>query len=99
MDRGPEAPGAGDADAGKKELEADLIAERIRELTNPETGFRVVDKETKEYRPACYKDIVILLRAVSGWGEEFAEELLRRGIPAVSESRTGFFDAREVDFS
>ncbi len=96
VDCGDDAPGAEDADAGKKELEAALIAARIRELTDPETGLRVTDKQTEKLRPARYGDIVILLRAVSGWAEEFAEVLIRLGIPAVTESRTGYFDTREV---
>ena len=31
----------------------------------------VLDKETKEYRPVRYGDIVILLRSASGWSETF----------------------------
>ncbi|MDZ5016628.1 helicase-exonuclease AddAB subunit AddA, partial [Clostridium perfringens] len=60
-------------------LEARIVARRIKELLNPDpkTGkrYKVVDKETGDYRPLKYKDIVILLRATRNWSEIFLEEL------------------------
>ena len=50
------------------ETEAAAVAARIREMVGNE---EVVDKETGEYRKIQYRDIVILLRAVSGWSETF----------------------------
>ena len=55
------------------------------------------DKELGAYRRAQYGDIVILLRSVSGWAEEFIEVLATQGIPAVAESRTGYFNTLEVE--
>ena len=41
--------------------------------------------------------IVILLRSLSGWAEEFLSVLSAEGIPAFAESRTGYFTAVEVE--
>lgn len=79
-----------------KELEAKMIAERIREMTDPETGLSVFDKEKKEYRIARYQDIVILLRSVTGGAEVFINVLSNEGIPAFAQSQTGYFTAVEV---
>lgn len=51
-----------------QELEALAIAQRIKEIVGKE---QIVDKETKEYRPVEYGDIVILLRTAYGWAETF----------------------------
>lgn len=85
------------SDYTARELEAGMIASRIRELTEENKGLLVWDKEQETYRRACYGDIVILLRSVSGWAETFAEVLSRQGIPAYAESRTGYFTAMEVE--
>lgn len=76
-----------------RELEARAIGNRIRELVGQEP---VLDKESGEYRPAQYKDCVILLRATTGWAETFAQVLNGMGIPAYSASKTGYFSALEV---
>ena len=77
----------------ERELEAIAIAGRIRSMVGHE---RVLDKETGEYRPLQYGDIVILLRSASGWAETFGEVLSARGIPVYTASRTGYFSATEV---
>ena len=56
----------------------------------------VLDKETGEYRPLRYGDIVILLRSATGWAETFGEVLSSRGIPSYTASRTGYFSTTEV---
>ena len=85
------------ADFTSRELEARLIGERIRALTDPEEGLKVWDKEREEYRIARYSDIVILLRSVAGWAEVFIQELGHMGIPAFAESKTGYFTTIEVE--
>lgn len=77
----------------ERELEALAIAGRIQSMVGHE---RVLDKETGEYRPLQYGDIVILLRSASGWAETFGEVLSARGIPVYTASRTGYFSATEV---
>lgn len=79
-----------------KELEAKVIAARIKELVNSDNGLKVVDKKTKEYRRARYSDIVILLRTMSGWAEVFTSVLMSEGIPAHTGSQTGYFSTIEV---
>ena len=85
------------ADYTARELEARMIAGKIREMTDKEWGITIWDKELGAYRRAQYGDIVILLRSVSGWAEEFIEVLATQGIPAVAESRTGYFNTLEVE--
>lgn len=76
-----------------QEIEARLIGTRIREIVGKEL---VLDKGTGTYRPARYKDCVILLRTISGWAETFVRVLMDMGIPAYATSRTGYFSALEV---
>ena len=85
------------ADYTAKEAEARLIAMKIRELTDPETGMKIWTRKTEQYEPLKKKDIVILLRSLSGWTEEFLSVLSSEGIPAFAESRTGYFNAIEVE--
>lgn len=77
----------------KKLLEAKMIANRIKRLK--EEQF-VTEKETGELRPVRYRDIVILLRSLTGWAERFVEVLSDSGIPAHTVSATGYFSATEV---
>lgn len=64
-----------------REKEAYMIGTRIRELI----------KAGKKYR-----DITILLRSMSDWGEDFKTILGLMGIPTVSETSSGYFTAWEV---
>lgn len=82
----------------KIQLEARLVARRIKDLMRPQDGkvFKVQDKETGEYRPVTYKDIVILMRATSNWAPVFVEELTGEGIPVYSDAGSGYFQTVEV---
>lgn len=85
------------ADYTAREMEARLIAARMKELVDPETGLKVWDKKDQRYRTACYGDMVILLRSLSGFAEDFVNILMNEGIPAYAERRTGYFTAIEVE--
>ena len=85
------------ADYTAKEAEARLIAGEIKKLTDPEHGMKIFNGKTGEYEPLKKKDIVILLRSLSGWSEEFLSVLGAAGIPAYADSRTGYFTAVEVE--
>ncbi len=85
------------ADYTARELETKMIARRMRELTDPQTGLQVWDKEKGFYRPAGYGDMVILLRSMAGWSETILQVLTREGIPAYAETGTGYFDTIEVE--
>lgn len=76
-----------------RQSEAQLIGEKIRSIVGKEL---VWDKKENAYRPAQYRDIVILLRTVSGWADEFTHILQGMGIPSYGTSRTGYFSALEV---
>ena len=76
-----------------KEQEAYGVAAKIKELMRE---FRVTDKESGTLRQLSYRDIVILLRTVSGWDEVFKRVLEEEEIPVHMTSRTGYFAAGEV---
>ena len=76
-----------------RQLEARMIASRIRELKQT---LQITDKETRELRPLRNSDIVILLRSLAGWGNDFVSVLGDYGIPAHVATSTGYFSAVEV---
>jgi len=80
------------------ELEARIVAKRIKELMSPSGGedFKVYDKNIKEYRNVQYKDIVILLRATSNWAPSFLEQLKLENIPVYADTGTGYFSTIEI---
>ena len=85
-------------DIGAINLEARIVAERIKKLLSKKEGeiFKVLDKETGEYRPVTYKDIVILLRATKNWSEVFLDELGAQGIPVYADTGSGYFESIEI---
>lgn len=78
----------------KRILEAASIGDSIRGMVQGEHPLYISGKDS--YRRTEYRDIVILLRSVSGWSEEFIETLTDMGIPAFSDTKTGYFSAIEV---
>ncbi|MCM1058122.1 MAG: helicase-exonuclease AddAB subunit AddA [Firmicutes bacterium] len=82
-----------DTGLNARQAEARAIAAKIRELR---AGYMVTDRASGGLRPAEYRDMVILLRATSGWDEEFKEVLEEEGIPVYITSKTGYFGATEV---
>ena len=70
-----------------------MVAARIRELVGT---LPVRDETTGQLRPARYKDVVILLRSLSGWDEIFRKTLEEEGIPVYVTTKTGYFAAQEV---
>lgn len=75
-----------------KQQEAVLIAQRIKTLL----AEQKVSDGNGGLRKISYRDIVILLRATSGWDDTFRKILEAEGIPAYVESKTGYFKAPEV---
>lgn len=80
----------------KIELEARLTAARIHELCDSQAPLPIWDEDLQSYRPCMYRDIVILLRSIKGWSEEFSRVLMDAGIPVYAESGKGYFDSVEV---
>lgn len=88
-----EQPAEKGAALSVKEQEAYGVAAQIKTLLRE---FQVTDRETGELRRAAFRDIVILLRTLSGWDEVFKRVLEEEGIPVHVTSRTGYFAAPEV---
>ena len=81
-------------EATTRELEADRLAKLVEGIVS--SGVNVYDADENVYRPAEYRDIVILTRSVTGWADTFADALMDRGIPAYTDSSTGYFSVREI---
>lgn len=89
----------GDTSLTDVEAEAAMIGNRIHEMVSgehPQLVTYIKGDGSKGLRKAEYKDIVILLRTVSGWGETIQEKLDAMGIPAFCESKKGSFTSIEV---
>ena len=82
--------------ATKVELEARMVAARIKELVDGENGLQVVDKKSGELRTCGYGDIAILLRSMSGYSDVYLETLKNLGIPVYTDTRTGYFSTFEI---
>ena len=78
----------------KLELEAKVIAERIKGIVDK--PHYIYDEDKDEYRPAKYKDVVILARSIKGFGEIMYDILTGEGIPVYLEEPKGYFDATEI---
>ncbi|QOS80297.1 helicase-exonuclease AddAB subunit AddA [Paenibacillus sp. JNUCC31] len=81
------------------QLEARAMARRIREMVGDtdKPALHVYDKALQSMRPACYGDIVILLRSALMWAPLMIEEFRQQGIPAGGEQSKGYFQATEVE--
>jgi len=77
------------------EAEARAVAARVYEMVNSDMPVQISTKDGG-YRPAEYRDIVILMRSVKGPGEIYAEELRRLGVPSFAGASGGYFEAAEV---
>ncbi len=89
-----DAPGeSSDSSETLRVREARMVAERIQSLVGT---LSVVDQESGQVRPARYRDVVVLLRTVSGWAELFGEVFAEKGIPCHTGSQKGYFSAAEV---
>ncbi len=75
------------------ELEAELVAARIRRMMRTQN---VTDAVTKKLRKIRYSDIVILLRSFGNYADTFLSVLERKKIPAHASSKTGYFQATEI---
>lgn len=80
-------------DIGRKQIEAEMIKNRIQKLIACET---VLDKQTGQKRPVRYSDIVILLRSLGDFAEEINRTLSEAGIPVHMQSKSGYFSAYEI---
>lgn len=85
-------------DIGKMELEASIVAGRIKKLLGRDgsTPFQVLDDDTGTLRDARLKDIVILFRAPASFQQIFSEVLMGNNIPVKVQNENGYFDTVEI---
>jgi ATP-dependent helicase/nuclease subunit A len=81
------------AGLAETEKEAQLLAQRLRELKNARHEIR--DVKQKAFRPVEWRDMAVLLRSPANKAEAYAKEFERVGVPLVVE-RGGFFESAEI---
>jgi len=80
-------------DLKTSETEAMAIIQRIKDLI----GQKTFDRKTGQFREIRYSDIVVLMRATSGWGPIFEEKFIKEGIPLYYEGGTGYLESLEIE--
>jgi ATP-dependent helicase/nuclease subunit A len=78
-----------------RQLQAAMIAQRIKQLVGVDSNEQIIDKETKNPRPVEYRDIVVLMRSLAG-KSDFIEALRLAGIPVSCDAAAGYFEATEI---
>lgn len=82
-----------------RQRQAVLIAKRIRQMTGADSGqaeFEIFDKESGTTRPVEYRDIVVLMRSLSGRADDYVEVFQLAGVPVSCRDAAGYFEATEV---
>ncbi|PKM58092.1 MAG: helicase-exonuclease AddAB subunit AddA [Firmicutes bacterium HGW-Firmicutes-3] len=79
-----------------RQIEAQAVAVEIQRLMAMDPPMMIYDGQEKIERRLAYKDIVILMRTMTGWSEAFVETLANYGIPVTSRLATGYFDTIEI---
>lgn len=92
-EEGAGKPGLDRDDMSSSEKEARLVAQRLMELQSKPTP--VWDEEHKKFRPAEWRDMVVLLRAPGSKVEAYAKEFARANVP-LTVKRSGFYEQTEV---
>ncbi|MDR1531824.1 MAG: helicase-exonuclease AddAB subunit AddA [Clostridiales bacterium] len=90
----PEETGPSELFPPDTDPEAELIAKRIGEFVGGD--FYIFDTEKKHYRPAEYRDIVVLTRTVRQKARSLTDTLRRRGVPTLAHVGGSFFDTVEI---
>lgn len=86
----PQDDGSG---LSREESQALFVAKRIRGLVG---SFDIEDRKTKTVRKCRYRDIVILMRSITGHGETYAQVLSDNGIPVSLDSKSGYLLSNEI---
>ncbi|UXR72155.1 helicase-exonuclease AddAB subunit AddA [Staphylococcus sp. IVB6240] len=79
-------------DMDKGEQEAQLIAQQVEAILDKQQVF---DIKTQSYRPATYKDIVIL-EATTSNSRNIQQVFKDKNIPLFAKSKQGYFEQTEV---
>ncbi len=80
----------------KREKEAFACVQKIKEYRKKLMVQGKDEANNPVLRPCRYGDIVILLRTVSGFAEVFTKVLTEQGIPAISDTQSGYFNVPEI---
>ena len=81
------------ADLGETEKEARLLARRLKQLQAER--HEIWDDEAGKFRAAEWRDMAVLLRALSGKAEIYAMEFERASVP-LAVARGGFYESSEI---
>jgi len=82
-----------------RQRQAAMIARRIRQMVGTETGrpqFQIYDKRLGKTRDVEYRDIVILMRSPAKRANDYIQILRLAGVPVMSQSSAGYFEATEI---
>lgn len=79
-----------------RQIEAQAVAVEIQRLMALDPPMMIYDGQEKTERRLAYKDIVILMRTMTGWSEAFVETFASFGIPVASRLATGYFETIEI---
>lgn len=85
-----------DEDYSCTQIEAGYIAGKIKELVGGSEPMYIRTEDGASTRKVEYRDIVILLRSVSGSATVFDQVFEDAGIPIYIQSESGYFGAVEV---
>ena len=77
--------------------EAQVIAQEIKRLIRDKQP--IYDKQIDGYRPICYKDMVIIMRAPTNGAGEIYDYLTGQEIPCYLEKKSGYFSSWEVQIT
>lgn len=80
----------------KRQKEAMMVAEKIKELTGKKDCKALQVEDDGEKRPLEYRDIVVLMRSPGKRANEFVEVFKMAGIPVSSQSSAGDFQQTEI---
>ncbi len=82
-----------------RQRQAVLIARRIKEIVDAETGqaeFQIYDKDSGALRDVQYRDIVVLMRSLAKKANDYVEILRLAGIPVSCDATAGYFETTEI---
>ena len=80
-------------DLNSAEAEATYAVDIINRIV----GTKYYDHKNNKIETISYKDIVILMRGIRGWGEIFRDVLSKNNIPVYLNSNTGYFETVEIN--
>ena len=84
---------SGTRDHDRRRVEADMVAREITQLLAAQTP--ILDRETKEVRPAQPSDVAILLRRLTNL-HLFEQAMESHGVPYRTPTGAGFFTRQEI---